>query len=38
VGDTEKERKARVDFFAAWKDADPDLPILIEAKKAYQKK
>lgn len=25
------------DFFALWKDADPDLPILIEAKKEYQK-
>jgi serine/threonine protein kinase/predicted Zn-dependent protease len=35
VGDTEKERKARDDFFTAWKDADPDLPILIEAIKAY---
>ena len=38
VGDKEKERKARDDFFAAWKDADPDLPILVEAKKAYEKK
>ena len=25
--------KARADFFAAWKDADSDLPILIEAKR-----
>jgi len=37
VGDTAKSRKAYEDFFAFWKDADPDLPILIEAKKEYQK-
>jgi len=37
VGDTAKSRKAYEDFFALWKDADPDLPILIEAKKEYQK-
>jgi predicted Zn-dependent protease len=35
--DTAKARKAYQDFFALWKDADPDNPILIEAKKEYQK-
>lgn len=36
-GDSAKARKAYEDFFALWKDADPDLPILIEAKKEYEK-
>ena len=36
-GDNEKARKAYDDFFALWKDADSDLPILIEAKKEYEK-
>jgi serine/threonine protein kinase/tetratricopeptide (TPR) repeat protein len=36
AGDTAQARKAYQDFFAAWKDADPDLPILIEAKKEYE--
>jgi len=36
-GDTAKARKAYEDFFVLWKDADPDLPILIEAKKEYEK-
>jgi tetratricopeptide (TPR) repeat protein len=35
AGDTVKARKAFQDFFALWKDADQDLPILIEAKKDY---
>jgi len=35
-GDMAKARKAYEDFFALWKDADPDLPILIEAKKEYE--
>ena len=35
AGDTAKARKAFQDFFALWKDADQDLPILIEAKKDY---
>jgi tetratricopeptide (TPR) repeat protein len=34
---TPKARKAYQDFFALWKDADPDTPILIEAKKEYEK-
>jgi tetratricopeptide (TPR) repeat protein len=33
TGDTSRSVKARGDFFAAWKDADPDSPILIEAKR-----
>ena len=36
-GDTAKARKAYRDFFALWKDADPDNSILIEAKKEYEK-
>ena len=36
-GDTAKARKAYEEFFTLWKDADPDLLILIEAKKEYEK-
>jgi len=36
-GDTTKARKSYQDFLALWKDADADLPILIEAKKEYEK-
>lgn len=36
-GDMAKSRKAYQDFFAIWKDADPDLPILKEAKAEYSK-
>src|SRR5262245_15001276 len=36
-GDLAKARKSYRDFFALWKDADPDLPIMIEAKKEYDK-
>jgi len=32
TGDTAKSRKAYQDFFALWKDADADLPVLIEAR------
>jgi eukaryotic-like serine/threonine-protein kinase len=35
AGDTAKARKAFQDFFALWKDADQDLPILIDAKKDF---
>ncbi|MGI8734130.1 MAG: protein kinase domain-containing protein [Pyrinomonadaceae bacterium] len=35
-GDTAKARKAYQDFFALWKDADQEIPILIEAKKEYE--
>ena len=37
AGDTTKSRKAYQDFFALWKDADADIPILIEAKWEYEK-
>jgi predicted Zn-dependent protease len=37
AGDVSKSRKAYQDFFALWKDADPDVPILVDAKKEYQK-
>jgi eukaryotic-like serine/threonine-protein kinase len=37
AGDTAKSRKEYQDFFALWKDADTDIPILIEAKKEYEK-
>jgi serine/threonine protein kinase/tetratricopeptide (TPR) repeat protein len=36
-GDTVKACKAYQEFFALWKDADPDIPILIEAKSEYEK-
>ena len=36
-GNTPKARKAYQDFFALWKDADPDTPLLIQAKKEYEK-
>ena len=36
-GDAAKSRKAYQDFLALWKDADADLPILIEAKKEYER-
>ncbi|HEV8119100.1 MAG TPA: protein kinase [Thermoanaerobaculia bacterium] len=36
-GETAKARKAYQDLFALWKDADADMPILIEAKKEYAK-
>ena len=35
-GDTAGARKAYQDFFALWKDADRDLPILVEARKEYE--
>ena len=37
LGDTAKARTAYQDFFALWKDADPDIPILKEAKAEYAK-
>ena len=36
-GDTAKTKTAYQDFFALWKDADPDIPILKEAKAEYAK-
>ena len=32
-----QSRKSYQDFFALWKDADADLPVLIKAKKEYEK-
>jgi serine/threonine protein kinase/tetratricopeptide (TPR) repeat protein len=37
TGDTVKARAAYQDFLALWKDADPDVPILKEAKAEYEK-
>jgi tetratricopeptide (TPR) repeat protein len=34
-GDTAKAKAAYQDFFALWKDADPDIPILKQAKAEY---
>ena len=36
-GDTAKSRAAYQDFLKLWKDADPDIPILIQAKAEYAK-
>jgi eukaryotic-like serine/threonine-protein kinase len=36
-GDPVKARVAYQDFFALWKDADPDVPILVAAKSEYSK-
>jgi predicted Zn-dependent protease len=36
-GDTAKARAAYQDFLTLWKDADPDIPILKEAKAEYAK-
>ena len=38
AGDTAKSQRAYEDFFAVWKDADSDLPILVEAKREYEKR
>jgi serine/threonine protein kinase/tetratricopeptide (TPR) repeat protein len=37
TGDTSKARAAYQDFLALWREADPDLPILKEAKAEYAK-
>jgi tetratricopeptide (TPR) repeat protein len=37
AGDLPKARKSYQDFLAIWKDADPDIPILIQAKQEYTK-
>ena len=36
-GDTAKAKAAYQDFFTLWKDADPDIPILKQAKAEYAK-
>jgi serine/threonine protein kinase/tetratricopeptide (TPR) repeat protein len=35
-GDTAGARKSYQDFFALWKDADADLPVLVQARKEYE--
>src|SRR5207245_7165601 len=37
TGDTAKAKSAYQDFLSQWKDADPDIPILKEAKAEYAK-
>jgi hypothetical protein len=37
AGDTAKAKTAYQDFFGIWKDADPDVPILKQAKAEYAK-
>ena len=37
TGDAAKARVAYQDFLALWKDADPDIPVLKEAKAEYAK-
>jgi eukaryotic-like serine/threonine-protein kinase len=37
TGESGKSRNAYQDFFALWKDADPDIPILKQAKAEYAK-
>jgi hypothetical protein len=36
-GDTAKARAAYEEFLTLWKNADPDIPILKQAKAEYQK-
>jgi len=37
AGDMPKARKSYQDFFTLWKDADPSIPLLVEARKEYEK-
>jgi hypothetical protein len=37
AGETPQARTAYQDFLALWKDADPDIPILKQAKAEYAK-
>jgi hypothetical protein len=37
VGDTTTARRAYQDFFALWKDADVEIPILQQARREYEK-
>ena len=37
AGDTARAKKAFQDFFELWKDADPDIPVLQQAKAEYSK-
>jgi hypothetical protein len=35
MGETAKARKAFQDFFQLWKDADPGIPVLLQARAEY---
>jgi hypothetical protein len=35
AGDVPKARKVYEDFFIYWKDADPNIPVLIQARNEY---
>jgi hypothetical protein len=37
VGNMAKARASYQDFFVVWKDADPDVPVLVAAKAEYAK-
>ena len=37
AGDTAPSRVAYQDFLAMWKDADPDVPVLVQARAEYAK-
>jgi hypothetical protein len=37
LGDNPGARTAYQDFFALWKDADPEIPVLTQAKSEYGK-
>ncbi len=37
VGDLANARKSYQDFFGVWKDADPDIPVLVQARGEYAK-
>jgi predicted Zn-dependent protease len=37
TGDVVQSRRAYQDFLALWKDADPDVPLLMQAKAEYAK-
>ena len=37
AGDIPRARRAYQDFLALWKDADSDVPVLIEARAEYAK-
>ena len=35
MGDSARAKKTFEQFFLSWKDADPDIPLLLEARKDY---
>jgi len=37
IGEIEKSRRTYEDFFAVWKNADANIPVLLEAKAEYAK-